>query len=162
MSEINDLLERFRRGPEVLAMVMTGSAGPESDFSTAPGKWNIRTMIRHLADTELVFAQRFRAMLAEDNPVLTVFDQDAWASKLDYAARKPADSLDHFRRLRADSHELLKSAPAEAFARTGQHPARGQVTIQDLMAICVKHVESHAQQIQHIREEFKKTKAAKA
>ena len=162
MSEINDLLERFRRGPEVLAVVMTGSAGPESDFSPAPGKWNIRTLIRHLADTELVFAQRFRAMLAEENPTLVVFDQDLWASKLDYSARKPAESLDHFRRLRGDNHELLKSMPEEAFSRTAQHPVRGQVTVKDLVVLSVNHVEKHAQQIQQIREEYKKAKAAKA
>ncbi len=38
MSEIQDLLERFRRGGELLAMATTGAAGAELDFSPAPGK----------------------------------------------------------------------------------------------------------------------------
>ena len=42
MSDISDLLERFRRGPEVLAVVLTGVFGEEEDFVPAPGKWSIR------------------------------------------------------------------------------------------------------------------------
>ena len=89
MSEISDLLERFRRGPELLAMALTGVFGEEEDFVTAPGKWSIRQIVAHLADTELVYAHRMRQMVAEENPTLIAFDQDAWTKNLDYARRKP-------------------------------------------------------------------------
>ena len=39
---LSDLLERFRRGPELLAVVLTGVFGEEEDFVTAPGQWSIR------------------------------------------------------------------------------------------------------------------------
>ena len=58
MSDLSTLLERFRRGPEVLAMVLTGVFGEEEDFTTAPGKWSIRQIIAHLADAKLVTALR--------------------------------------------------------------------------------------------------------
>lgn len=161
MNEISELLERYRRGAEVLAVMLTGSAGPESDYSPAPGKWNIRQILRHLADTELVFAHRFRVMLAQDNPPLTSFDQNAWAANLDYATRKPAESLETFRRLRGDNYELLKSMPEPAFERTGEHAERGRVTVKQLIASSSEHVERHAHQIQGIREEYKKVKAKK-
>ncbi len=159
MSEIAELLERFRRGPEVLAVMLTGSAGPESDYVTAPGKWNIRQMLRHLADSELAGAFRLRLMLAEENPPLTAWNQDLWASNLDYAVRKPQESLETFRRIRADTHELLKNTPEGAFERTGMHAERGLMTVKQLVTIHADHVESHARAIQGIREEYKQVKA---
>src|SRR5215472_8233113 len=100
MSDINALLERFRRGPEVLAVVLTGVFGEEEEFVIAPGKWNIRQIIAHLADTELVLAYRMRKVIAEDSPTIDAFDQDAWAKQLGYERRKPKQSLESLRRLR--------------------------------------------------------------
>src|SRR5579863_2674607 len=80
---------------------LLGQMGPErADKSPAPGKWSIRQIVAHLADCELVFAHRMRQVLAEENPTLVAFDQEAWARNLDYARRKPKQSLDTFRRLR--------------------------------------------------------------
>ena len=67
MSNLAETLERLRRGPELLAMVLTGVYGDETDFTLAPGKWSIRQIVAHLADAELVGAQRFRQVIAEDN-----------------------------------------------------------------------------------------------
>src|ERR1700686_5425554 len=99
MADIPVLLERFRRGPEVLAVVLTGVFGEEEDFTTAPGKWSIRQIIATLADAEMVGARLFGQGGAEENPPLTAFDQDAGAHNLDSARRKPKQSLETFRRV---------------------------------------------------------------
>jgi hypothetical protein len=161
MSNLTESLERFRRGPELLAMVLTGVYGDETDFSLTPGKWSIRQLIAHLADAELVGAQRFRQVIAEDNPPLGAFDQDAWARNLDYARKQPKQSLESFRRVRAENYELLKSLPESAFERTGVHSERGAVTLRQLLDTYAEHAESHARQMQAIREEFKKAKGKK-
>ncbi len=161
MPVIPDLLERFRRGPELLAVVLTGVFGEEEDFVTAPGKWSIRQIVAHLADAELVGAHRMRAVLAEDNPRLTAFDQDAWTRNLDYAQRKPKQSLETFRRLRAENYDLVKNLPEAAYARTGDHSENGMVTLLQLIEGYAGHAESHARQLQSIREEYKKTKGKK-
>jgi hypothetical protein len=51
----------------------------------APGKWSIRFILHHLADSETVLYDRIRRVLSEPRQVLWVFDQDAWATGLDYA-----------------------------------------------------------------------------
>ena len=129
MSDIPALLERFRRGPEVLAMVLTGVFGEEEDFISASGKWSIRQIAAHLADSELVGAHRMRQVIAEDNPTLIAFDQDAWTRNLDYSRRKPKQSLETFRRIRAENHELLKGLPESAFERAGNHSENGPMTL---------------------------------
>ena len=47
MSELKDLLERFRRGAELIATAMTGAAGAELDFTPAPEKWSLRQIVAH-------------------------------------------------------------------------------------------------------------------
>ena len=133
MSNLAETLERFRRGPELLAVVLTGVYGDETDFTPSPGKWSIRQIIAHLADAELVAAQRFRQVIAEDNPTLEAFDQDAWARNLGYARRQPKQALESFRRLRSDNYELLKELPEAAFERTGIHSERGPQTLRHLL-----------------------------
>ena|SRR5579862_8393529 len=161
MPAIPDLLERFRRGPELLAVVLTGVFGEEEDFVAAPGKWSVRQILAHLADAELVGAHRMRAVLAEDNPKLMAFDQDAWTRNLDYAQRKPKQSLETFRRLRAENYDLVKNVPETAWARTGDHSENGAVTLLQLVEGYAGHAESHARQLQSIREEYKKAKGKK-
>ncbi|HLY18330.1 MAG TPA: DinB family protein [Bryobacteraceae bacterium] len=158
---LDELLERFRRGPELLAMVLTGVFGEEEDFTPAPGKWSIRQLIAHLADSELVCAQRMRQIVAEEHPTLIAFDQDAWARNLDYARRKPKQSLETFRRLRGENYELLKELPEAAYARTGNHSERGAVTLRDQLETLAQHAENHARQMQAIREEYKKVRGKK-
>src|SRR5712671_4294099 len=151
MSDLPVLLERFRRGPELLAVVLTGVFGEEEDFTTAPGKWSIRQIVAHLADAELVGAHRMRRVIAEDNPTLTAFDQDAWVRNLDYAKRKPKQSLETFRRLRAENYELLKSVPEAVYERAGMHTENGSVTLRGLLEGYAEHAESHARQLTAIR-----------
>ena len=159
MSDIQTLLERFRRGPELLAVVLTGVFGDEEDYASAPGKWTIRQIVAHLADAELVGAHRFRQVIAEDMPTLVAFDQDAWASRLDYARRKPKQSLETFRRVRAENYDLLKGLPEAAFERSGNHTANGPMTLRQLLEGYAEHAESHARQLQQMREEYKSAKA---
>src|ERR1700719_4716404 len=100
MSEQAELLERFRRGAELLAVATTGAAGPELDFIPGEGKWSVRMVTCHLADTEAVLVTRLRSIIAEDNPTLHPFDQDKWATRLDYQKRKISQAIETFRRLR--------------------------------------------------------------
>ncbi|HEV3200892.1 MAG TPA: DinB family protein [Bryobacteraceae bacterium] len=159
MSEIPTLLERFRRGAELLAVVLTGVFGEEEDFAPAPGKWTVRQIVAHLADAEMVGAHRFRQVIAEDNPTLIAYSQDAWTANLDYARRKPKQSLETFRRIRAENYELLKGLPESAFERAGNHTENGRMTLRQLLEGYAGHAESHARQLQEIREVYKKHKA---
>lgn len=159
MPEISELLERYRRGAELVAVAMTGAAGSELDFSPAPDQWSIRQIIAHLSDAELVGAMRFRKVIAEDNPALEAFDQEAWARNLDYSRRKPSQTLETFRRIRAENYELLKSVPEQAFERKGNHSERGPLSLLQLLHGYAEHAEAHATQLRTRRAQYKQLKA---
>ena len=160
MSQLAELLERFRRGPEVVAVATTGVAGSQLDFTLAPGKWSIRQIVCHLADAELVGAVRLRRVIAEDNPILQAYDQDAWTAQLHYDKRRFSPALESFRRTRAENYELLKNLPEPAFQRTGRHTEDGPLTLLDLLRIYAEHAENHARQIMEIRRVYKERKTA--
>lgn len=161
MPDQSDLLERYRRGAELVAVVLTGVFGEEEDFVAAPGKWSIRQIVAHLADADLVGAHRFRQVIAEENPTLVAFDQDLWARNLDYAKRKPKQSLETFRRIRAENYELLKDLPASAYERAGNHTQNGRITLGEMLEGYAGHAEAHARQMQQIREAYKQAKGKK-
>jgi DinB superfamily len=159
MSEISELLERYRRGAELVAVAITGAAGSELDFSPAPGQWSIRQIMAHLSDSEMVGATRFRKVIAEENPTIDAFDQDAWARNLDYARRKTSQTLETFRRIRAENYELLKDLPEQAFDRKGMHSERGPVSLRQFLLGFAEHAENHATQLRKRRGEYKQSKA---
>jgi hypothetical protein len=159
MSEIPELLERFRRGAELVAVSITGAAGQELDFAPEPGKWSIRTIVSHLTDSEIVGTMRLRQVIAEENPKLEAFDQDAWSTNLNYASRKPSQALETFRRIRAENYELLKELPESAFERVGLHSERGPLTLKQLLQGYAEHAESHAAQLRARRAEYKTFRA---
>jgi hypothetical protein len=161
MSEIGQLLERFRRGPEVVATATTGVAGAQLDFIPEPGKWSIRQIVCHLADAELVGATRFRWVIAEDNPILPAYNREAWAARLNYAARRFSQALESFRRIRAENYELLKALPEDAFSRTTTHAEAGRMTLLDLLRLYAEHAEKHAQQVMAIRKLYKEATAGR-
>lgn len=144
-----------------MAVVSTGSAGAEWDFVPRPGKWSIRQIICHLADSEMIGRYRLASVIAEDNPTLMWYDQDAWAVNLDYSKRKFSQALETFRRVRGENYELLKDLPEEAFARTGVHSKNGPMTLKDLLLMYAEHAEGHARQIKEAREAYKAAKAAR-
>ena len=160
MSETSELLERFRRGAELVAVSITGAAGSEMDFVPQPGQWSIRQIVAHLSDAEIVATMRLRQIIAEQNPRLEAWDQDGWAKNLDYAKRKPSQSLETFRRIRAENYELVKDLPESTFERKGNHTERGPITLLQLVRLMAEHAENHAAQLRARRGEFKAAKAS--
>jgi hypothetical protein len=160
MPDLTEILERFRRGAELLAVATTGAAGSEVDFAPAPGKWSVRQIACHLADTELVMAARIRKILAESEPRIDTFDQNAWAQNLDYSRRKLSQAIETFRRIRGENYDLIKDLPEGAFDRAAMHAERGRITLGDIVRISAEHVEKHAVQIRDARAAFKEAKKA--
>ncbi len=159
MSEIAELLNSYRRGPELIAAAMTGAAGSELDFVPAPGKWSVRQILCHMADSEIVAAARFRRIIAEEKPMMLGYSQDAWAQNLDYPHRKVSQAMETFRHIRAWTYDLISSLPESAFERKGVHAERGEMSLLDMLRIYAKHAEKHSDQIRAVRAAYKDSKS---
>jgi hypothetical protein len=156
MKELAGLLERFRRGAELVAATVSGISGAEADFSPAPGLWSARQIVAHLADSELVAAERIRRAIAEDITAIPVFDKHRWAAALEYEHRRIPDSLELLRAVRCANFELLRNQPEAAFARSAcPSTEEGEITLKDLLHGATAHIEVNVKQIEQIREKYR-------
>ena len=48
------------------------------------GKWSVHEVVVHCADSETNAALRIRYLIAEKEPLIVGYDQDAWARVFDY------------------------------------------------------------------------------
>jgi uncharacterized damage-inducible protein DinB len=117
----------------------------------SPGKWSIRHVLQHLADSELVWAYRLRMVLAHDRPPLTGYDQDLWADRLHYDRADAAQAVRDMAVLRSGNLRLLTGAPPEDFTRVGVHTERGEESVERLVRLYAGHDLLHLRQIDRIR-----------
>lgn len=113
----------------------------------APGKWPIRYLLLHIADSETVLFDRIRRILSEPRQVLWVYDQDAWAKSLDYS-RVPLD-------ISCRVYDSVRSAiiyyAAQYYEQKGHlefvHSVTGVRTLKDEFDKVASHNEHHLAQI---------------
>lgn len=118
----------------------------------APGKWSIRHVIQHLADSELVWGWRLRMVLAHDRPTITGYDQDLWADRLGYDQVDAEHALQVYGVLRNANLALLRRVSGADLERTGVHAERGEETVAHMMRLYAGHDLLHLRQIERIRE----------
>ena len=116
----------------------------------AAGKWSVRHVLAHLADSEVVFGWRLRVILAQDRPPIQGYDQDAWAQNLGYDEADPALSIETFGALRRWNLRLITRAAPEALQRVGIHSERGEESVAHLMKLYAAHDLLHINQINRI------------
>jgi hypothetical protein len=95
-------------------------------------------------------AIRLRLLLAEDNPTIVGYDQDAFAREL-YYDRPIEDSLAAFRAARATTGAILDRLSDEQFERTGTHTEVGEYGVLRWLQIYAAHAHGHAEQIRSAR-----------
>lgn len=123
--------------------------GPQRiEKAPAPGKWNAREILCHLADTELAFAFRLRQALAEDDHVIQPFDQEKWART--YSAYETGKALAVFSSVREWNLDLITTATPEMLAKRVTHPERGAMTFQVLIETMAGHDLNHLRQVEAI------------
>lgn len=130
----------------VAGMTDAALATPERE-----GKWSVAQVLRHLADSEIVWAFRLRMVLGQDRPPLTGYDQDAWAARLGYADAVPAESLAEFAVLRRSNLRVLSRASSSDLDRVGLHAERGEESVRHMIRLYAGHDLLHLRQIERIR-----------
>lgn len=141
-------IERYEKQADELALSIRG-LNRDDLFAPPPageknvGTWTIQQVVLHLADSELVFADRIKRVIAEDNPTLLAFDENKWASALHYEDRSAEDAAKMVEHTRRDLGGVLRKLPDQAFSRTGTHSEAGKLTLADIVTKAANHLEHH-------------------
>jgi hypothetical protein len=138
--------------PAALRRAVAGVSEAQLRQPERPGKWSMVQVLRHLADSEVVWAWRMRLILAQDRPPITGYDQDRWAERLHYQRADPTEALDEFDVLRRGNLRLLSSAAPGDLARVGVHVERGEESLDRLHRLYAGHDLLHLNQMARIRQ----------
>ena len=142
----------LRETPEAAQRAIAGLSAGQIRTLEAPGKWSIAHVLRHLADSEVVWGWRMRLILAQDRPAITGYDQDLWADRLHYATADAGESLETLRVLRRDNLRLIERASPEDLQRVGVHAERGEEAVGYLVRLYAGHDLLHLAQIDRIKQ----------
>jgi hypothetical protein len=144
----DELITRYREGPEVVEHVVVGLSDEELDHEPADGGWSARTVVHHLADSEMMSAARLRLLLAEDAPVIQGYDENELARRLHYDTRPLGPSLAALRAARESTAAVLALLSEEDWSRSGSHTESGDYSVEMWLEIYAEHAHDHVGQIE--------------
>jgi hypothetical protein len=146
-----DILQCLERQlPENVALL---ESLPESrgDYSYAPGKWTLKEVLGHIADTERVLSYRALRVARGDASPLASFDQDAWVRHAGCAQRTARGLIEEMRAVRQATFSLFHSLEPAALLRHGTTDTGNPFTVRAVPYIIVGHERHH---LRIIRERY--------
>jgi len=142
------LIEQYARGPARVREALAKVPKQALQWRPAEAKWSVHEVVVHCADSETNAALRIRYLLAEKEPLIVGYDQDAWARLFDYHAQPLEDALAATTAARSRTVPLLRSMTEADWAKAGRHTESGAYTASDWLRIYAAHLEGHASQIE--------------
>src|ERR1700694_4597899 len=142
-----ELMRRYREGPAVLSDALSGLNESQLDHKPADGGFSAREVVHHTADSEMTSAIRLRRLVAEDNPQITGYDPDLFATRLHYTSRPVQPSLDAIKAARQSTLSILESLSEAEWERAGIHNEMGVYSIDTWLEVYAAHCHDHADQV---------------
>jgi hypothetical protein len=138
----------LEQAPIIIEKIVWAATDEQMHWKPAADRWSIAQVLAHLAETEVfVFRERIQKMMAEKNPSLAEYDQNAAYAEGRYSKSRARENLKTFCHERDRSLSALRYVPAGAAGRTGQHAKLGTITIGQLMNAWAFHDLGHIRQI---------------
>ncbi|TVX92079.1 YfiT family bacillithiol transferase [Paenibacillus agilis] len=146
--ERNDFISQI---PEIiieLRSIVKDLAPEQLQCSYRPGGWTIQQIVHHLADNNVNAYLRFKRALTEVEPIVSSYDQDAWAALDEYQHLPIEDSLLLIETLHRRFFILCTSLTPDDFRRTLRTQVLDAITLDIALQRLIWHDRHH---IAHIR-----------
>lgn len=150
LSERDDCIRRYEAGAGLLTTALAAVPPEAVRWRPAPGKWSAHEVIIHCADSETNSHMRIRYLIGESSPTIAGYDQDRWATSMDYLAHPIAPALATIAAVRANTVPLLRRLTDAQWARSGRHTESGPFGAEDWLRVYAEHLEIHAAQLGRI------------
>jgi uncharacterized damage-inducible protein DinB len=137
------LLDAYLAGPDQLRSAVAGLSREQLISRPVAGKWSVLEVVCHLADTDTNIAHRLKRVLSEERPVFDRVQPGLMLSSLAYHDRDVEEELGIFDLTRRQIARILRTAPPEAWERTGVVGDRGDRTVGQMINGAVEHLAHH-------------------
>jgi uncharacterized damage-inducible protein DinB len=102
-----DVLGALEAQRMVMAQLLGARSEREGNFRYAPGKWTVKEVVGHVADSERIFAYRALRFARGDRTPLAGFEQDDYVKNGGFAERTLAELAEEFAEVRGATLALL-------------------------------------------------------
>ncbi len=120
----------------------------EFERSYAPGKWDARQILIHLAQSEIALGYRARMALTTPDYAAQAFDQDQWIAR--ESTTGGHDALDAFLGVAALNVALFASLSDADRSLALTHPEYGTLTVDWIIHQMAGHQIHHLRQLEQI------------
>jgi len=145
------LIDDYLAGPQLLRQAVAGMSREQLLARPIPGKWSTLEVICHLADFEIVGADRIKRVIAENEPTLFGGDENLFAARLAYHERDAEEELLLIETIRKQVARILRTLKPEDFQRRGIHSEAGPLTLEGFVQRSIKHIPHHVRFIDEKR-----------
>ena len=114
-TERNEKIELYGRGFDLLKAALAEVPQEAMKWKPEPKEWSVHEIIIHIADSETNSALRARKLIVEPGGTLMGYDQDKWATELNYHEQNLEDALEATRIARTTTYEVLNRQPEEVY-----------------------------------------------
>ena len=159
---MNETLELFKNGPDVLENALAGLSDSELDFVPSRGGWTIRQIVHHLVDGDDIWKNAIKMALGNEDAEFSLAwyltsSQTEWAKKWNYENRSIDISLDLFRANRKHILQLLEYAQDGWSKSIRYRDPNGKievVPVEFVIKMQADHLVHHVERISAIRKEM--------
>jgi hypothetical protein len=137
------LIDQYEAGGDALTRSLEGLTKDDLLAYPIPGTWSIQEIVVHLMDSDLIGSDRMKRTIAEKQPSLLGYDENAFAKNLRYDLQDVNAAAALFAANRRLFSVVLRSIPTEAFSRVGIHSENGPETLEHQLKKYIKHLEHH-------------------
>ena len=151
---VADAVARYAVGVENFDRRLFELTDAELDTAFLPeagvGRWPARVLLGHLADAELAQVHRMRRTIAEDHPLLAVWDENAFIDAGLYGSPQTGPSYPAgafvavVHTLRKWTAQWLRTLDPALWDRKALHPERGEQALRFMVSYITWHLEHHA------------------
>lgn len=147
--ERDKLIELYGKAYQLLTEALKEFPVVMWQWKPAPDKWSIHEIVVHITDSEANSFVRCRRFIAEPASGVYGYDENKWASALNYHTQSVEESLALFELLRQASYNLIKDLPEEIWqTATVNHSENGVMNFEQWLIVYTEHVPVHIQQMQ--------------
>ena len=137
-----DMFELLQSQARTTAALLAATPESRAGHRYAEGKWSVKEVVGHLADSERVFAYRALRFARADTTDLAGFEEDDFVANGGFDRRSLASIAAEYAVVRAATIALFESLDEQALLRRGTANGSG-VSVRALAALIAAHERHH-------------------
>jgi len=137
-----DILKILEEQLSETTSLLVGISDEQALFRYAPGKWSVKEVLGHIADTERIMSYRLLSIARGETAALPGYDDMLYVQNAKFESQSMDELLQNFSAIRKSTIHLLKSLSQEALLRRGN--ANGfEVSARAIAFIIAGHERHH-------------------